>query len=566
MSGPRLVHAAVVAERRSAVDSLGDTASVPVPSSPPDTAAPRVILPIGSSDGPATASWRKPAWVIAGAGLVAFWGWVLLATFDFPASALDEGTLVAYPSRLLLGDVPHRDFVTLYGPGNIWIIGMAFKLFGAALDVERAVGLGFRLLALGSVLVIGARFGRAAAVAGAALAAVVWVPWYAQANAALGAISLTLFALALLSLASRRDGRAASGLPALGGAAAGLAVLLRFDFAPAVVLATAPLLVATRGVGRRAFLLGALPMLLLGAGHLAIVGPDGIERVLRDIVASAPARDLPVPGLDTEGGRLFALSVFAAIAATATGIWAMRRDRMRSGDGALLAGLGLFVAGLVPYMFGRADVFHITTAGAVGCVAIACLLGYAAQRAVPSGVLGAAAVALVAAGLAGQVTDLHGPRFLVEHRLGRNPGIGSVEVHAGGRSYRLFPDSANQLQSLLDTLQATARRGERLYVGPRDLRFAEYDDAFLYYLLPQLTPASIYLEDNPGTVNGPRHDLSADLRRADFLVLNSAHDLPNPDPADAGSAQPNRVVERDFRPLLRAGTFELFARKGLHRG
>jgi hypothetical protein len=115
-------------------------------------------------------------------------------------------------------------------------------------------------------------------------------------------------------------------------------------------------------------------------------------------------------------------------------------------------------------------------------------------------------------------------------------------------------------------LQTKARPGQRLYVGPHDLRFAEYDDAFLYYLLPQLTPASIYLEDNPGTVNGPRHDLSADLRRADFLVLNSAHDLPNPDPADAGSAEPNRIVERDFCPLLQAGTFELFARKGSRCG
>jgi hypothetical protein len=519
---------------------------------------------IGSSED--AASRATLLWVLAGAVLVAFWGWVLLATFDFPASALDEGTLVAYPSRLLLGDVPHRDFVTLYGPGNIWILGIAFELFGAALEVERAVGLGFRLLALGSVFVIGARFGRAAAVAGVVLAAVVWVPWYAQANAALGAIALTLFALALLSLASRRDGRVASGLLALAGATAGLAVLLRFDFAPAVALAVAPLLVVMRGSERRAFLLGALPMLLLGAGHLAIVGPDGIERVLRDIVASAPARNLPLPGLDTDDGRLFAVSVLAAITATATGVWAMRRDRVRGADGALLAGLGLLVAGLVPYMSGRADIFHITAGGAVGCVAVACLLGYAARRAVPGRVLGAAAVALVAAGLAGQVTDLRDPRYLVEHRLGRNPGIGSVEVHAGGRSYRLSPDSANGLQSVLDRLQTKARPGQRLYVGPHDLRFAEYDDAFLYYLLPQLTPASIYLEDNPGTVNGPRHDLSADLRRADFLVLNSAHDLPNPDPADAGSAEPNRIVERDFCPLLQAGTFELFARKGSRCG
>lgn len=506
---------------------------------------------------------------VAGGGLLlAFWGWVLLSTFDFPASALDEGTLLAYPSRLLARDVPHRDFVTLYGPGNIWMLGVAFKLFGATLEVERAVGLVFRLVALGSVLVIGARFGRAAAVAGAALAAVVWMPWYAQGNAGLTAIALALFALALMTVADSLRGRGALALLAFAGACAGMAVLVRFDFLPAVALAMAPLYVALRG-GRRAFLAGALVMAVLGAAHLVLIGPDAIERVVRDIIDSAPARDLPVPSMDTDDGRLFRLSVVAALAALATGARAMWRDRgqadREAGDhdmrGPLLAALGLLVLALVPYMSGRADVFHIVSAGAVGCVTLMCLLGYAAQRFVPVRVLGGAAVAIVALALAGQVTDMHNARLLVEHRLGKNPGPPSVEVHAGDRRYRLFPESANQLQVLLDRLQALARPGQRIYVGPRDLRFAEYNDVFIYYLLPRLRPASIYLESNPGTVNGPRHDLSADLRRADYVLLNSAHDLPDPDPRNAGSAEPNRIVQREFCSLGQSGTFELFGRK-----
>ena len=259
------------------------------------------------------------------AALLAFWGLVLLGTSSFPASALDEGTLLAYPSRMLSGDVPHRDFQTLYGPANLWILAGAFKVFGASLGVERAVGLAFRLLALGSALWIGARFGRVAAVAGAALAAVVWLPLYAQANAALTALALVLLALALLAhaagaaagragrvprssqTASRQHpctspapGRHAPALAAaLAGAAAGLAVLVRFDFLPAVALALVPLLLAAGRPSWRPFALGVLPMLVLGAVHLAIVGATGVERVLRDIVDGASARDLPLPGLDT---------------------------------------------------------------------------------------------------------------------------------------------------------------------------------------------------------------------------------------------------------------------------
>ena len=33
-------------------------------------------------------------------------------------SEMDEGAVVAYASRVLDGAVPHRDFLTFYGPGN----------------------------------------------------------------------------------------------------------------------------------------------------------------------------------------------------------------------------------------------------------------------------------------------------------------------------------------------------------------------------------------------------------------------------------------------------------------
>jgi hypothetical protein len=153
-------------------------------------------------------------------------------------------------------------------------------------------------------------------------------------------------------------------------------------------------------------------------------------------------------------------------------------------------------------------------------------------------------------------------RQLVANRFTADDGVASEEVHVGDRSYRLIPDAALNLQPLLDALEAVARPGQRLYVGPHDLRFAEYNDTFVYYLLPKLKPASIYMEDDPATVNGPGHDLSADIRRADFLVLNRADDPIVPNPNEAGSSEPNQIVGRDFCPLLVSGTYELLARRG----
>ncbi len=54
---------------------------------------------------------------------------------------MDEGAVVAYAARVLDGAVPHRDFLTFYGPGNPWLVAGAFAVFGESVGTERAVGL-----------------------------------------------------------------------------------------------------------------------------------------------------------------------------------------------------------------------------------------------------------------------------------------------------------------------------------------------------------------------------------------------------------------------------------------
>ena len=44
------------------------------------------------------------------------------------ASEMDEGAVVAYAARVLDGAVPHRDFLTFYGPGNLWFVAGAFAV------------------------------------------------------------------------------------------------------------------------------------------------------------------------------------------------------------------------------------------------------------------------------------------------------------------------------------------------------------------------------------------------------------------------------------------------------
>lgn len=49
----------------------------------------------------------------------------------------DEGIVVYGASRILTGDVPYRDFWTMYGPGQYYTLAILFKVFGPSLMVER---------------------------------------------------------------------------------------------------------------------------------------------------------------------------------------------------------------------------------------------------------------------------------------------------------------------------------------------------------------------------------------------------------------------------------------------
>jgi len=52
----------------------------------------------------------------------------------------DEGLTVYGAARVLAGDLPYRDFWTIYPPGQFWLLAVAFRLFATSLIVARIVG------------------------------------------------------------------------------------------------------------------------------------------------------------------------------------------------------------------------------------------------------------------------------------------------------------------------------------------------------------------------------------------------------------------------------------------
>ena len=122
---------------------------------------------------------------------------------------------------------------------------------------------------------------------------------------------------------------------------------------------------------------------------------------------------------------------------------------------------------------------------------------------------------------------------------------------------------------MLPRVEEISEPGERLFVGPGDLRKTPYSEAFLYHLLPQLRPATRYIEMDPGVANADDSGLAEELASADVVILSSIRDdwnEPN-ESVEFGSNEPNEVLEREFclvesygEGLFGRGLYELYDR------
>ena len=101
-----------------------------------------------------------------------------------------------------------------------------------------------------------------------------------------------------------------------------------------------------------------------------------------------------------------------------------------------------------------------------------------------------------------------------KHRL-------AFPITRNGRTfYYGRPDVAKSAQDLLDVIPKYARPGDKLFVGPTDLRKTPYSDAYLYYLLPEYAPGTYYIEMDPGVANAKGSRLPKDLAHSQLVVLS----------------------------------------------
>jgi hypothetical protein len=519
---------------------------------------------------------------------------------------MEEGFMLVFPERVLHGAIPNVDFLHLYGPGSLWALAAAFKVFGTSLWTERLFGYGQLLLLVAGVyallLAFGeGPFGRRVAAGGASVAAIIVIPPIGlTALAWVGGVALGLWAM-VAALAARReaDDRRAGRLFVAAGLLAGAALLFRLDLIVAVTLGLAVAAAGVAAVRRRRLLIGLAAGLSPYLVHVAMAGPghvitgmiidpvfnlrggrrlplppswDHFDGFLqRAGLLNAPSWPFPAPPSPAQLSLWLGLLLLVVALLVATGWTAVRADRDGVMSRALLV-MGVFSLGMLPQALQRADSTHLAWVSCVPLGFLPAAVWELARRWRPQwrGLLrewvpvAAPFVLLLAlvphftlrtyADATAQSLGYHRESYTIRH---------GDRVFYYGRK-----DAADAVNAMLTDIDRLTKPGQRLFVGTGDLRKTPYSEAFLYYLLPDLVPSTYFIEMDPGMANkGDR--LANDLAGSDVAILSSIRDdwdEPN-DARVVGSDAANQVLHRDFclagsygQGLFGHGLYELYLR------
>ena len=506
--------------------------------------------------------------------LVSFW-----RGFDAPALPMDEGMLLVCPELLLKGQLPYRDFHLTKGPGNLAILSAAYAVFGANIFAERAVGLTYRLIILLAIFGIAQRWGAIVA-AGCVFTSALFL-----ANTDLMAhtwIAAAAFALCSLWMLANVDSawRSFSG-----GVFAGMALLCRLDLGAALILSSLPLFLSLQPMRKRMFLVGAAVALAPFVFLSIVTGPSQVVRSLLvfPIFHLFPDRYMPITSAKGDVVCLFGWQLIASVVNVAAAIMTLRAQSGRQ-LGRLLLSVALFGFALAFYALERADSIHAPLAGFISIsflpLSIFVLLSSSASM-LPRSFRPVLAILIVILGL--QLTLPVFTRYFYRNlrvsvglsparqasKIGEElePGDKGIFIKRNGRSFPFMTtQTAQDADDILAELERVSSPGQRLFVGPGDLRFTEYCDTYVYHMLPQLVPATYFLEMSPASAKTPDSRLTRDVESADWLLLNRTWDLmneENPSP-EIGPGETNRAVTEKFDLWLEHGPYLLLRKKTLH--
>lgn len=452
--------------------------------------------------------------------------------------AQDEGILLVYPDLILRGLEPYKDFSAIYTPGSFYVIALAFKAFGSTILVERLVGFLYWLMMAGSVYLIGARYSRSLGLVATLPIFFVMKIYPVGAYSMIGALGLSFIVLMLSfrTFSEPNSNLTQKYLPFLSGVFAGFALWFRQDVG-VITIAVLFIIYFSKKLDRMLYsLLGVGIPLLLFIIFLFHVGIDrSFDNLVIDVLRNAPGRKLPIhfgPVLIT---LLLMIAGNIAIAIIAF------RKKFQLDQTKLVLGIAILTVGLLPSALQRTDRWHVYYVGApiisLSLISIFFLVHNLEKKEIFENIVKFTGIPIFLLVFFGINHHFFGSRI--------NP----IKIHSGERwIFYSHSHSAGDLQNLITETNKIGKNGNKLFVGPDDLRFTNENDSYLYFLFPKLQPSTKFIEMNPGVANRSDSGLSEQIGKADLVILTSRHDHwdePN-DSMIPGSDLPNKIIKNNF--------------------
>jgi hypothetical protein len=490
-------------------------------------------------------SWRGGLAVFAVLAVVAL---PVKGLYQTTGSSMEEGFMLVFPHLVQQGKIPNVDFLHLYGPGSLDLLAVWYWLFGYTLEAERTFGLLQHIGIIFGMYALTRAWGRVAAVGAAWITAVlIMTPIGLSALAWHGAVALALWSI-VFAVRAVRTGHRSSWL--IAGLLAGIALTFRPDLVLAIGAALLFALWVHRATAWKPLLLGAAIGLIPMFVHLVIAGPWNVfEGVFLDPVFHLRAgRELPrPPSWNMIDGALQAAAeglppwwrfpalnaskqlflwffavVIIAIAVPSIAWWQRRRGNSTPRTFVLMAA-GIFGLGILPQALQRPDSTHLAWVAVVSWPLLAVAIAEIVLRHRPDRVRIAQGTGIVAVSA---LMFVVAPFFTYRnYLLHTRVSFGDVplpsKVERDGRRFWYDSTVAAAVNDLIVDLDELSEPGDRIVVGPADLSRTIYSDVALYYLFPELVPATYFIEMDPGLADTAGSGLAEDIESADWLVLTN---------------------------------------------
>ncbi|MEY2546576.1 MAG: hypothetical protein QOG48_1693 [Verrucomicrobiota bacterium] len=511
--------------------------------------------------------------IISALAAIALW-----PAFQSPAAPQDEGTVLAYPELLLKGYLPYRDFENVTGPGNPLLLAIAYRAFGTSIFVERAVGMIYRLLIVVAIFGIAQRWKTVIAAASALVMATLLPATDLWANTWFAGVAFALCALWAMANESSTPRSFAAGV------LAGVAVLCRHDLGLALGLASLPSFLSMNRRAKTAFIIGGIVGLAPLFYLMIALGPGQIVYSLFvfPVLKLNPGRHLSIADAKSELQVILAFHIIASVVNLCAGIVAVR-DATTRARGRVLLGAAILGTGFLHYALERFDSGHAMNAALVPLALMPLsifVLLTAFSKSLPVWMKAAAAILIAFTAVNAvlpRMTRYFYRGLSVTCRLAQPHQVSKPNEELGPgdkgtfiwRHGRAFPYGAANLaeaaNKILAELERSSVPGQLFLVGPGDLRLTNYCDTYMYYLEPQLKPATYFLEMNPGSANAPGSRLARDIARADWVLLNRRWDflIESNRSIQFGPNEPNETLRQDFDLWAEASEYLLYRNRRL---